>query len=217
VKKNAVILLLMLCMSALCGCRADFDPAALLQGNLDLVYHNQYTDPFLKATGMTEEAAAQRYADGIEAEMGYFAEAFGIDLSLCGEDVKEELRDVCRQICGHTKYKMGETEETGGGYRVTLTVWPVDIIRQVRETDGTAFTEAWTARYNKGEFDAMTGQQYEEAWARGVLGLFRDRLENVGYQEPETVTVEIIKGEEQGQYVIAAEDLARVDTLVLAY
>jgi len=87
----------------------------------------------------------------------------------------------------------------------------------VRETDGTAFTEAWTARYNKGEFDAMTGQQYEEAWARGVLGLFRDRLENVGYQEPETVTVEIIKGEEQGQYVIAAEDLARVDTLVLAY
>ena len=216
-KKNAVILLLMLCLSALCGCRADFDPAVFVQGELDLVYRNQYTDPFLKATGMTEEAAAQRYAAGIEAEMGYFAEAFGIDLSLCGEDVKEALRDVCRQLCSHAKYEVGAAEETDGGYRVTVTVRPVDIIRQVRETDGAAFTEAWTARYNKGEFDTLTEQQYEEEWAQGVLSLFRDRLENVDYQEPETVTVEITRGEEQGQYVIDAEDLARVDALVLAY
>ena len=47
VKKTAVILLLMLCLSALCGCRADFDPAVFVQGELDLVYRNQYTDPFL--------------------------------------------------------------------------------------------------------------------------------------------------------------------------
>ena len=46
-KKTAVILLLMLCLSALCGCRADFDPAVFVQGELDLVYRNQYTDPFL--------------------------------------------------------------------------------------------------------------------------------------------------------------------------
>ena len=124
-KKNAFVFLLMLCMAMLCGCRADFDPAAFVQGELDLICREQYTDDFLSATGLTEETAAQRYADGIEAETAYFAAVFGIDLSLCGEEAKEELRAVCRQLCGHAKYEVGETEETENGWRVTVTVWPV--------------------------------------------------------------------------------------------
>ena len=216
-KKNAFVFLLMLCMAVLCGCRADFDPAAFVQSELDLICREQYTDDFLSATGLTKETAAQRYADGIEAETAYFAAVFGIDLSVCGEEAKEELRAVCRLLCGHAKYEVGEAEETENGWRVSVTVWPVDTLRQFRAQEAGALLADWEARYNKGEFDAMTAEAYEDAWVTVLLNALDPRLGSISHAEPETVTVEVAKGEKAGQYVIAAGDLARVDGLLLAY
>ena len=112
---------------------------------------------------------------------------------------------------------MGEAEETENGWRVSVTVWPVDTLRQFRAQEAGALLADWEARYNKGEFDAMTAEAYEDAWVTALLNALDPRLGSISHAEPETVTVEVAKGEKAGQYVIAAGDLARVDGLLLAY
>ena len=91
-KKKLTVLILTLCAILLCSC-ASFDAAGLLQGNLDLIYLNQYTDAYLESVDLTAEEADQQYADGIEAELEYFADYFDIDLTLCSDELKEQIRE----------------------------------------------------------------------------------------------------------------------------
>lgn len=215
-KKKLTVLILTLCAILLCSC-ASFDAAGLLQGNLDLIYLNQYTDAYLESVDLTAEEADQQYADGIEAELEYFADYFDIDLTLCSDELKEQIREFYRNVYSHSKYEVGSAANNSGTYVVSLTIYPIDIIQQFMEKDADGFMTVWEARYNNGEFDAMTDQEFEAAWVSGILGALNARLPDIGYQAAESIAVQIAKDETDGLYVITDNDFGRIDSLIIAY
>lgn len=214
-KKILMILSLLLCITALCGCGAP-DAAELLQGSLDLVYRNQYTADYLKAAGLTEPEAQQQYETAIEAELTVFADYFSIDLSRCAPETLEQLRDVCRTICGSAKYEVSKPAKADSGYTVTLTVYPVDILQKFRAEDLPPLMSSWQTRYDKGDFDAMSDEAYEKAWVTALLDALNPRLKSIGYLEGETITATLTR-DSDGVTVISPADLAKIDKLVLAY
>ena len=216
-KRLGILTALLLCMTALCGCGDSFDAAALLRGNLDLIYRNEYTPEFLESAGFSPEEAEQKYRDGIEAELEVFGDYFGVDLTLCGEEAKEKIRAFYRTAYSHAKYEVGSAVKGEDVYTVEVTVQPIDIMQKFRQLDADAFMAAWELRYRSGEFDAMSSGEYETAWLTAVLEALRPRLEDVGHLAAETVPVRVEKSGEDGVYSVSAEDLGRIDGLMIGY
>ena len=212
-KRTLIAVLLILCTALCCGCGAP-NAAELVQGSLDLAYRNQYTEAYLKAAGLTAEEAQQLYDNGIEAELAVFAGYFDVDLTRCSREAAEEFRAFCRDVYGSAKYEVGKPAKTDDGYTVALTVYPVDILQKFREGSLGKLMADWRARYDKGEFDTMDKTQYEDLWIRTLLSALKDV--QPGYPEGESVTVTLTR-DSDGVTVISPEDLAKIDSLIIAY
>lgn len=216
-KVLCLVLSMLLSLSVLTGCGGkDFDAAGLVQGNLDLIYLNQYTDEYLELVSLTAEDAQATYDQGIEVEVAYFAEAFGIDLESCDASVEEELTSIYKQLYSNSKYEVGETSKTENGYEVSLTIHPIDVMYLVITEDCTPFVNEWTLRNTNGEFSGMEQAEYENLWAQGILDMVKARMETVGYLEPQTISVTVAL-DESDCYVIDGTDFQNINSLIIQY
>ena len=216
-KVLCLVLSFVLGLSVLTSCGgAKFDAAGLVKGNLDLVYLNQYTDEYLELVTLTADEAQATYDQGIEVEVGYFAEAFGIDLTTCDPSVKQELTSIYQQLYSHSKYEVGEATETETGYEVAVTIYPIDTMYLVITEDCDAFIDEWSLRNTNGEFSGMEQAEYENLWAQSILDLVKARMDQVGHMEPQTITVKVALDESEC-YVIDDADFQTIDSLIIQY
>lgn len=212
----ALVLSTVMCLVLLTGCGGAFSAGDLVQHNLDLIYLNKYDSSYLKQVSLTEEEADQQYEDGIAVEVQYFCNYFNIDLSACDDTIEPQITELYKQIYPYSKYEVGETTKNGDDYDVELTVYPIDIMQKVAEEDAEGFVEDWTARGEAGEFYTMTEEEFETAWAQGVIDLVFARVSTIGYLEPESLTVRVEK-DSDGVYAINEDDFATADAYIIAY
>ena len=216
-KVLCMVLSVVLGLSVLTACGgSEFDAAGLVKGNLDLIYLNEYTEEYLELVTMTPEDAQATYEQGIAVEVAYFVEAFGINLDVCDPSVKEELTEIYTQLYSHSKYEVGETTKNENGYEVSLTVYPIDVMYLVITEDCEDFVNEWTLRNTNGEFSGMEQAEYETLWAQGILELVKARMENVGYMEPQTISVTVALDTDEC-YVIEDADFQSIDSLIIQY
>lgn len=205
---------MILAAALLAGCVfASFDPKAHLQGNLDAQYLNKYSDEYLNSVVNTKEELEKAYDDGLDYEADYFIEYFGIVIDKCADTVKTEIKDMYKEIYSHAKYEIGDASKSGDTYLVSLTIYPIDIVQKVINEDWDAFAEAWQA--DDTLYD-MTEEEFETAWAEGIIDLFKARIDSIDYLEPETISVQIVK-DDDGVYTISSNDFQRIDSLIIQY
>ena len=214
-KVIAIVLAAVLCMGLLSGC-GSFSATELVKNNLDLIYLNQYTDDYLTRVGLDKEQADQEYEDGLEVESEYFANTFDIDLDICGDEIRQQIIDLYRQIYTHSKYEVGAESRSGDTYLVQLTVYPIDIFQKVNDEDAEAFLADMQERADAGEFVNMTDDEYEVVWAQAIIDMVSARIDSIGYLDPQTISVQVVKGEDN-VYVIDDSDFNRIDSLIISY
>ncbi len=207
-----ILLLGLLTLSA-CG---GFDAKALLQGNLDVIYLGTYDADYLDSVEMTEEEAEAAYNEGIENEAAFFCDYFDVDWDALDAAGQQEILDMYKHIYQHSKYEVGEVTRNSDTYLVELTVYPMDIIQKFTEEDSDFFLDSWQHRMDTGEFDLYTEEEFEQAWSHEIVTLISARLDNIGYLDPETISVQIAQ-DDDGYYVITDNDFQRIDELILAY
>lgn len=215
IKVIAIVLAAVLCMGLLSGC-GSFSATELVKNNLDLIYLNQYTDDYLARVGLDKEQADQEYEDGLEVESEYFANTFDIDLDICGDEIRQQIIDLYRQIYTHSKYEVGSQSSNGDTYLVQLTVYPIDIFQKVNDEDSEAFLADMQERADAGEFVNMTDDEYEVVWAQAIIDMVSARIDSIGYLDPQTISVQVVKGEDN-VYVIDDSDFNRIDSLIISY
>lgn len=216
--KKALALLLgaMLCLGVLAGCGSSFSADGLVKGNLDLIYLNQYTDEYLKSVDLTADEADAEYEAGIAVEVEYFASYFELVLESCDETIEPQLTEMYHQIYDHSKYEIGGVSKNGDTYLVEVTIYPIDIMQKVLDEDVEGFLADWTARMEAGEIDANDESALETAWAQGIIDMVTARIATIGYLEPETISVQVVK-DADGVYAIADSDFSRIDGLIISY
>lgn len=219
-KVLALLLGAMLCLSVLAGCGSSFDAGNLVQGNLDLIYLNKYTNSYLESVDMTKDEADNEYESGIAVEVDYFIDYFYLDMDYCDASVEDQIAELYREIYDHSKYEVGEVTKSGDNYLVSLTIYPIDVISKVVEEDWETFCTEWTdemtEKVNNGEVDAEDSVAIENSWAQGVIALVKSRLDSVGYLNPQTISVQVVSNE-NGIYSIDSGDFSRIDGLIIAY
>lgn len=215
-KVLALVLGAVLCLGVLAGCGSSFSAADLVQGNLDLIYLNKYTEDYLKSVDLTASQADEQYEAGIAVEVDYFSTYFELVLESCDESIEPQLIEMYHQIYDHSKYEVGGVSKNGDTYLVELTVYPIDIMQKVVEEDLDGFLTTWSERISAGEIDVNDEAALETAWAQSVIDLVSARISTIGYLDAETISVQVVKNEE-GVYTIDDSDFSRIDSLIISY
>lgn len=170
--------------SLLTACGAKLDAQAYLQAMLDLSYKNDATAYVDMELGTAEEAQAL-FERGIDSEMSFFKER--LDMS---EQLESDFRSLFQEIYGKAKYTVGKaTSQKDGSYIVEITYERMRIF------------EPALALYNKNieslpaQWEAMEETPTQEEMLEDMTEILRDALreslENVEYDEPETLTITI--------------------------
>lgn len=97
-----------------------------------------------------------------------------------------------------------------------LTVYPIDIFQKVNDEDSEAFLADMQKRAEAGEFVNMTDDEYEVVWAQAIIDMVSARIDSIGYLDPQTISVQVVKGEDN-VYVIDDSDFNRIDSLIISY
>lgn len=214
--KRIICTLLSAVMLVCCltGCFATFDAKTYVQGNLDVIYLNKISDEYLKTVTNSKEDLEEIYENGIEVEAEYFASYFAIDLELAPEDTTDKIVELYKEIYKCSKYEIGEVVKSGDDYLVSVTIYPIDIIQNIVNEDWEGFQEEWIAMAD--QILEMTDEECEALWCEKVFELVNNRMDTIGYLEPETISVQIVK-DTDGVYVISDNDFGRIDSLVIQY
>ncbi|MBQ3199611.1 MAG: hypothetical protein IJB67_04535 [Firmicutes bacterium] len=211
--KKIICGILLLCPLLFCGC-GQYDAAAMLQGNLDVIYLGEYSPEYLQAVDLSADEAEAAYENGLLTSAKSFAHKYDINWELLSEETRERLVDLQREVYRHSKYEVGEAVADGEDYLVELTVQPIDTYSKFLAEDAEGLLADRQQRLDAGELDGMSEQQLEEDWAQSILSLMEQRLDAVGYLPAETITVRIAP-DEDGYLTITDSDFARIDGLII--
>lgn len=209
---SALCVLLAAVLLVGCG-KATYDPKVQVQGNLDAQYLNKYSEDYLKTAVNTKEELDRIYEKGLELEAEYFINYFDIRIDQCPDGTKDRIIRLYRNIYAKSKYEVGDAAKSGENYLVSVTIYPIDIFKKIIDEDMDPLMDNWRkddTLYN------ITDEELETEWADRVIKMCEARLGSIGYLEPETVSVQIIKNEE-GYYTINGSDVNRIDKLIIMY
>lgn len=209
----AVLCALLLVVS-LTGCLATLDAQSLIKGNLDVIYFGEITDEYMEVTKSTREELEQVYLDGLKVEAEYFAYYFQFDMDLAPEDTMDRIVELYKDIYSHSKYEVGEAVKSGDDYLVSVTIHPIDAIYRAAYEEWAAFEEEFVSKAS--QLASMTDEEVEKLWVDSVFELVEGCLATNGYLEPQTISVQVVRGEDK-VYSMSENDFGRIDSLIIQY
>ena len=218
-KKAALGLMACIMLFSLAGCSSSFDASKHVKGNLDAIYLGIFDEEYVDSIVDTLEECQASYEEGLSYEAQFFMQYSDMDETLLSDETKQEIVDLYRDIYSHSKYDVGDATESNGTYLVSVTIHPMDIIQKFLEEDNEALMTTWEERGAAGEFEEMSDAEFEEAWARLIIDAVKARLDNIGYLDPETISVQVVKeeGDDGEYYIISDSDFQRIDEVMIAY
>lgn len=206
-------LLLALGLTA-CGGLSTGDAQDYVQGILDMTYLGQFNEEYMKLVDVTEEECQENYQAGLETEAEYFAYYFQSYLT---DEMRQPIVEMYQEIYSHSKYEITDAGKAkDGGFTVTVQVEPIDIFTLVMESDFDSYVDQFNARVNAGEFDAMSDDEFESEWLRGVIALVESKMDQLGHLETKSIVVQVQRDEE-GVYGLNEDDFGNLDMLIIDY
>lgn len=190
-----ILLILVLCAGLLCGCgrngegiiKPKFDASAYVKGGLDVLYLGEVSDDYLELVVDTREDCLAMYEKNIRNEAENFCEMFYVAVN---DEPDAALLQLYKDVFAKSRYEVGEAEKTDGGYAVPVTVYPMDIFRSSYEALD-MYDRDFTERFSEGEFADVSGSELESAYLQGMIDILRDSVQNTGYLDPVTVTLQL--------------------------
>ncbi len=221
VKLAAIVLVVCLTVTALAGCGLSFNAKGYVKGSLDALYLGTFDAEYLKITDSTEADMLKIYEEGLKYEADYFISYFNLASDFLTDAMYQEIIDLYKTIYSQAKYEVGEVSSTSDGFTVKVTIYPMDIIQRVYDEDQDEYMAKWNEGWQDGTYEAMTEEEFEQFWARSIIDLFSARVNNIGYLEPQTISVQIVPDvsstSSEKIFVISDDDLQRIDELILKY
>lgn len=214
-------LLLTVCVMATCiaGCTGSFDATTFVKGSIDSLYLGVFDKEYLDIVVDTEEELVQGYEEGLQVEADYFFSYFDIIGDAVDPNMKSEVVEIYREIYSKSKYEVGNSTKSKDSYLVSVTIYPMDIMQKIQDEEFDGFVEVWSDREEYGYFDDMTDEEYETAWAREIIDMTKNRINSIGYLDPQTISVQVVVDTIDGEeyYTISENDALRIDELIIKY
>lgn len=233
-KRIAAILLCGCLLLGLCACGSSSDAVLdevksllhgeigregareLVQGNLNMIYHNNQDVEYLQSVELTAEEAEQVYWEGVDLEVQFFEDYFGIEYDT--PEIHERLAQLYDQIYAKSDFTVGEaSREEDGSYVMTVTVRPLDII-EIASEDLAVAADTFNSQYTEEQVNAMTEeayQAYDAAWADLVISEVEAKLPEMGYLPERTTEMRVALIDDA--WSITDDSMGDIDLLMIQY
>lgn len=180
-KTLVIVMIFVLTVSTLTGCRKKFDAKEYIEAILDSITSMDYSH--------LEELMGKNAADEMESSMQEMWNSF-VDSAKesMGEDTADKFWDV---FCGYlkkAKYNVQDAVETEDGYEVSVLVQPIMIFDGVMERLQTDALEYYQEAQDDLDADALNKWSLDR-----FVEILSEKLENndISYGEEQTVTLHV--------------------------
>ncbi len=188
-KRTILLLAAMLAAVSLGGCGRKFDASAYMKSVMDNSYKNDSTEFVAQKVG-TAEQAQELYEQGIDTELNSLISKFDAPIP---DDLKEEFREVLKDVFKSVKYTVGEAVKKDDSYEVEVRYQKMDIFGPALEIFYAASEKRMSEiaeEVNKGgeqPSDEELGQQRCEMLKDAI----QEALADVTYEDEESMVVHI--------------------------
>lgn len=174
----------------LTACGEKFDPNAYVQAGLDAALHGEYAQ-YMELTGATEEEVQEEFGD-IMSEFNEGISELGLS-----DEMNEQYEQLMTDLCRKTKYQVTESREVEDGYEVDVQVEPIINVLDMEEIEQDLtdkMDEYLDEILTSGE---IPSEEEITVWAgEQMYDLLADRVANIEYGDPQTVTIKVIKSDD---------------------
>lgn len=201
-KRNAslvLVSLMILGMLAGCGMKPD-NAKAYVQATLDAGYKANF-DEYTKITDSTKEEAQKLFDDNIDK----VTNSLGFDALGATEETMDKYGELLKEIFAKVKYTVGDAKETDGGFEVEVTAEPMEIFTGMQDELIAKLQDEVTKSGKE-----ITEDDVNQLAIDMVHEMLSEKLEEVTYGEPQTITVHVTKNSD-GVWNITESDLQAVD------
>lgn len=193
------------------------DAEVYVDGLLKENYLGQAEESYLELTGIHADDVETLYDSALGMDVEYFFYMYDIDHPT--DELREEVKDMYREIYQYTKYEIvSATEQEDGSFSVKLTVYPIDIAQTVSEAMNDA-TKNFYEKYPQDKINTMKDSEFEKVdqeWAELILNLYKDALPEIGNMTEKSIVVQVEENSDH-LYTINSDDFARLDALIIDY
>jgi len=143
------------------------------------------------------------------------ADWYDIKLDKLPPEIGNDLTEICRKIYMKVDYHVSGSEKSGDSVVVLVEIKPMDYLTAASEAAG-KYTKDFNDRAKAGEFERMTESEYENEYAKGLLKVLDDSVDDVVYGAAKTYRIEIQYDTNTGVSYIGEDDLAAIDQMIFA-
>jgi hypothetical protein len=224
---TALVLAVMLAAIGMTGCgdttptEAPTEDTSYLQAYeeyvdsvLDANYHAEY-DAYMTITGANKENASNAHEVHVVNLVLQLADWYDIKLDKLPEEIGNELTEICREIYMKVDYRISGSEKSGDSVVVLAEIKPMDYLTAASEAAG-QYTKDFNDRAKAGEFERMTESEYENEYAKGLLEVLEDSVDDVVFGAAKTYRIKIQYDTNTGVSYIGEDDLAAIDQMIFA-
>lgn len=201
-KRNvSLVLVSLMILGMLVGCGMKPDNAkAYVQATLDAGYKANF-DEYTKITDSTKEEAQKLFDDNIDK----VTNSLGFDALGATEETMDKYGELLKEIFAKVKYTVGDAKETDGGFEVEVTAEPMEIFTGMQDELIAKLQDEVTKSGKE-----ITEDDVNQLAIDMVHEMLSEKLEEVTYGEPQTITVHVTKNSD-GVWNITESDLQAVD------
>ncbi len=195
--KVIVSVMLVVAMMSLTACSLfKFDATGYVQAVLDASTRGEFEE-YIKLTKSTEQDAQAEFDEVLDAFMTEFE---SVEIS---DDLKENYRQLYKEMLAKTKYTVSEATDSDGVYTVEVSVEPLNVFEGYKEETEAALTDyqnELTASYeDSGELPSE--DEIVEETFKIVYDILKARVDDAAYNPAQKIAVTVAKNAE-GYYTI---------------
>lgn len=197
----------------------EFKAETYVDGMLKEIYWGEFDSEYLQLVGINETAAQRAHEEALETEASYFIALYSIEYPT--DKFQEDVAKLYEEIFPQARWEVvSAARQEDDSYSVKVNVEPIDIVQLVENDQATqkAYKE-FGETYPAEELNLMDKEQYErvdQRYADMILGLYKDKLPELGHSAQVSVTVQLEKNDD-GDYAIVTEDFQRLSETIIDY
>lgn len=217
-KKKSIITVIIsiLLVTLLNGCstislltQGEFDASGYVQGIMDASYKGEF-DKYIKLTQDTEENAKTAYEAVMETKAVGLANYTAVTLN---DEMKVKFIEYSKQIYQKAKYEVSDAKKTDKGFTVDIAISPMLVLQSI-SNEGKDYVADFNEKNANGDFAELSDDEFAAEYGKGIMQIFENNIPTIQYDEPVTITVNVVLQEDK-VYTMEAEEFTKIDSVIL--
>ena len=189
--------------------QGEFDASGYVQGIMDASYKGEF-EKYIKLTQDTEENAKTAYEAVMETKAEGLANYTAVTLN---DEMKAKFIEFSKQIYQKAKYEVSDAKKTDKGFTVDIIISPMLILQSI-SNEGKNYVADFNEKNANGDFAELSDDEFAEEYGKGIIQVFENSIPTIQYDEPVTITVNVILQEDK-VYTMKAEEFTKIDSVIL--